>query len=267
MNSIYEKISEIEKKGIKAVLCIVINSRGSTPRNAGSKMLVFEDGSIFGTVGGGEVEANCIKEASDIFNTSENKILKYQLVDPDKGDPGICGGEVEIFLELIGNSSTIVIIGAGHVGKSIGFLARWAGFNVILADDRRELLEDETFSNLRSFHYSSIKDFSSSNIVTQDSFVVLATRNMSIDISLLPFLINNDPKYIGVIGSERRWVSTKKKLEDSGINKQELEKIYSPIGIDLKGETPEEIAISILAEILMIKNKATGKNLRDLRRD
>lgn len=266
MNSIFEILFDLEKSGKKAVLCTVISSRGSTPRNSGSKMLVFEDGIISGTVGGGEVEGNCIREASIIFNSHENKILKYQLIDPEKGDPGICGGEVEIFLEFIGNTSTIVIFGAGHVGKSISYLAKWVGFNVILLDDRSELLEYESFSNIKKVNYSSVEDISSNNIVTQDTFVVLTTRNMSIDISLLPYLISQEPIYIGVIGSERRWISTKKKLEDLGIKKEQLEKIYSPIGIDLQAETPEEIAISIMSEILMVKNQSTGKNLRDLRR-
>ena len=121
--------------------------------------------------------------------------------------------------------------------------------------------------DVKYFNYSSVEDISSKGIITPETFVVLTTRNMNIDIALLPYLIDQSPKYIGVIGSERRWISTKKKLDEFGIKKQELEKIYSPIGIDLQGETPEEIAISILSEILMVKNKATGKNLRNLRRD
>ena len=189
------------------------------------------------------------------------------MVDPEKGDPGICGGELEIFLEFVGSSSNIVIIGAGHVGKKISYLATWAGFNVIIMDDRSDLFDNETFPDVNYFSYSSIEDISSEGVITPESFVILTTRNMNIDISLLPYLIEQKPKYIGVIGSERRWISTKKKLGELGINKQELENIYSPIGIDLQGETPEEIAISILSEILMVKNKATGKNLRNLRRD
>ena len=122
--------------------------------------------------------------------------------------------------------------------------------------------------DVKYFNYSSVEDISSEGIITPETFVVLTTRNMNIDIALLPYLIDQSPKYIGVIGSERRWISTKKEIRMSWVlNKQELEKIYSPIGIDLQGETPEEIAISILSEILMVKNKATGKNLRNLRRD
>ena len=101
MNSIFEKLFELEKNGTSAVLCTVINSHGSTPRSSGSKMIVYKDGNIFGTVGGGEVEANCIMEALKLFESNENKTLKYQLIDPEKGDPGICGGELEIFLEFL----------------------------------------------------------------------------------------------------------------------------------------------------------------------
>src|SRR5665648_546171 len=199
MNSIYEKLFELEKNGVTAVLCTVINSRGSTTRSSGSKMLVYKDGNIFGTVGGGEVEANCVVEAVNIFESNENRILKYQLIDPEKGDPGICGGEIEIFLELVGNSSRIVNIGAGHVGKNISFLAKWAGFNVIIMDDRSELFDSKSFSDVKWLNYSSTEDISSKNIITPETFVILTTRNMNIDISLLPYLIDQNPRYIGVI--------------------------------------------------------------------
>jgi len=267
MDKIFKKLYELEQSGENAVLCIVIDTHGSTPRNSGSKMLVFKDGSILGTVGGGEVEANCIKEALLLNESQTSKILKYQLVDPQKGDPGICGGEVEIYLEYVGKSQQIVIFGAGHVGKSLSHLAKWSGFRVSIIDDRSGFIDENEFSDVNRIIYSSIDDLSSNQVINSNSIVVLTTRNMDIDISILPWLIGQHPRYIGIIGSARRWISTQNKLLSKGISPKELEKIYSPIGLDLKAETPEEIAISIMAEILMIRNNSSGTHLKITRRD
>jgi xanthine dehydrogenase accessory factor len=267
MEEIYKTLYELEKKGESAVLCIVIAARGSTPRNSGSKMLVFKDGNILGTVGGGEVEANCIKEALTLRDSQPSKILKYQLIDPQQGDPGICGGEVEIYLEHVGNSQGILIFGAGHVGKSLCFLSKWSGFRVTIIDDRTELLDEVQFSGVNKIEYSTIDGLSSKIIIDSRSIVVLTTRNMDIDIDLIPWLLNQHPLYIGVIGSARRWISAKNKLLSQGINPDELEKIYSPIGLDLDAETPEEIAISIMAEILKVRNSSSGNHLNFMRRE
>ncbi len=265
--SIYAKLNEIETSGSSAVLCIVTQTQGSTPRHSGSKMIVFPDGSIFGTVGGGETEALCIQEAINLLQQGSTKTLNYKLVNPELGDPGICGGEVDIYLEVIGKKENLLIIGAGHVGQKISFLSQWLGFNTSIIDDRdfllqsnNDLLNISKFLTLDDF-YKSTNEYQRSNL-----FVVLTTRSLEIDVQLIPKLIEVTPRYIGVIGSKKRWIKTTELLLKSGILESEIQEIYSPIGLDLKSETPEEIALAIMAEIMMVKNKATGKNLKYYRR-
>ena len=265
--NIYSKLKEIEENGQVAVLCVVTKTRGSTPRHSGSKMIVYPDGSIFGTVGGGEIESLCIIEAQELIQNGMTKNLNYQLVNPEQGDPGICGGEVDIYLEVIGKKPTLLIIGAGHVGQKLAFLAQWLGFNINIVDDREELIN-------KNFELNNIEKFPSlemffekrTTLDFQNLFVVLTTRSLDIDVQYLPKLLSVNPIYIGVIGSKKRWLKTTELLINSGIVEEEIEKIYSPIGLDLQSETPEEIALSIMAEILSIKNNATGKNLRYFRR-
>jgi xanthine dehydrogenase accessory factor len=264
---IYSKIHEIEAKGDTAVLCVVTKTRGSTPRHAGSKMIVFPGGNILGTVGGGEIEALCILESKKLLESGSTNNLNYKLVNPEEGDPGICGGEVEVYLEVIGKRNKLLIIGAGHVGQKLAFLANWLSFEVIIIDDREELLSPE-FIPQAANRYKSLELFFDNNkiISANDFYVVLTTRNLEIDVDYLPAILKTNPKYVGVIGSKKRWIKTTELLTNNGILESDIEKIFSPIGLDLKSETPEEIALSIMAEIMLVKNNASGENLRYSRR-
>jgi len=265
--NIFSEITKIESKGTTAVLCIVTKTQGSTPRHAGSKMIVYPDGSIIGTVGGGEIESLCIAEAINLIENGNTNMLNYKLVDPEKGDPGICGGEVDVYLEVIGKKPKILIIGAGHVGKQLSFLANWLGFSVIVVDDREELISENNLP-YASYRFANMEKFFEiyPEFETLKLFVVMTTRSLEIDVKYLPEILKLDPQYIGVIGSKKRWIKTTELLLNDGIVETEIEKIFSPVGLDLKSETPEEIALSIMAEILMVKNNASGENLRYFRR-
>src|SRR5215510_13357800 len=138
MQSIYQALSEIEKNNESAALCTVIKSEGSTPRHVGSKMLVYPDGKFIGTVGGGELENRVIKAALESLNDGKSQSLSYTMADPSRGDPGVCGGTVEVFVEPILPTAMIVVIGGGHVGKAVVHLAKWLGFRVAVSDDRVE---------------------------------------------------------------------------------------------------------------------------------
>lgn len=265
--NIFSEINKIETDGMTAVLCIVTKTKGSTPRHAGSKMIVYPDGHTVGTVGGGETESLCITEAIQLLKNGNTQTLHYKLVNPEQGDPGVCGGEVDIYLEVLGKKQQILIIGAGHVGKQLSFLANWLGFYVIVIDDREELISrnnlpdvNDRFVNLEKF-FASYSDLETSNL-----FVVMTTRSLEIDLLYLPEILKLNPRYIGVIGSKKRWIKTTELLLNDGILESEIEKIFSPIGLDLKSETPEEIALSIMAEILKVKNDTSGENLRYFRR-
>ncbi|MAT44507.1 MAG: hypothetical protein CL609_19405 [Anaerolineaceae bacterium] len=260
--SIYTKLYEIIKENRQTVLCLVTKTTGSTPRHAGSKMLVMSDGSFLGTIGGGEIEARVIQEAQSLFVTGKTKVLSYDLVSPQDGDPGICGGTVEVFLELIGVANRIIIIGAGHVGQAVSSLAKWMDLPTVLIDDRDEIINllpekiaDQVFLEKPENIFKSLE-------LTSHDYVIMTTRGYDFDIKILPDLIRSEVKYIGVIGSKRRWLTTKKYLLEHGFNESELEKIYSPIGLDLNAETPKEIALSIMSEIHSIKNKSNASSMR-----
>ena len=143
MTSVYQALAELEASGEAGALCTVVRERGSVPRHAGSKMLVYADGRLQGTIGGGEMESRVIREALAALADGQPRVVEYKLVDPTQGDPGVCGGEVEVFVEPIRPRPTVLVIGGGHIGRAVVHLAHWLGFRVALADDRPEFCTPE----------------------------------------------------------------------------------------------------------------------------
>lgn len=260
--SVYQILSNVEKSGGSCVVCTIIRSKGSTPRHVGSKMIVYSDGSFTGTVGGGEVESRVRNEAMQAMKDGSPKILSYEMVDPSRGDPGICGGQLEVYLEPVLPPPAIVIIGGGHVGKAVAHLARWLNFQVIVSDDREEFCTPETNPDADQFYPVSMKDLPSALTIHPQMYLILTTRGATVDIEGLPALLTSPAAYIGVIGSKRRWATTRKGLLESGVSEEMINRVHSPIGIELNAETPEEIAVSIMAEILMIRDGGTGKSMK-----
>jgi xanthine dehydrogenase accessory factor len=262
MKSIYQAISEIELNNETAALCTVVKSQGSTPRHTGSKMLVYPDGSFIGTIGGGDLEHRVLDEAMIAMVDGESRQLHYNMSDPSRGDVGVCGGQVEVFVEPILPAPVVVVLGTGHVGKAVAHLAKWLGFRVAASDDRPEFCTPEMIPDADAFFPVLMQKLPDHLKITRQTYLVLTTRGSSVDAEGLGPIIKSKPGYIGVIGSKRRWLETIKKLKEKGIPQHEIEMIHSPIGLELKAETPEEIAVSIMAEILMIRNKGTGKAMK-----
>jgi xanthine dehydrogenase accessory factor len=263
MNSIYQALAEIEKHNLSAALCTVIRSEGSTPRHVGSKMLVYPDGKIAGTVGGGELESRVIKAALESIAERKSTTLAYTMADPARGDPGVCGGQVEVFVEPILPTPTIVVIGGGHVGKAVVHLAKWLGFHVVVSDDRPEFSNPEAVPGADAYYTVPMAELTDNLKVTSQTYLVVTSRGSSVDAQGLPNLLDSDAAYIGVIGSKRRWSTTVKALIEHGVSAEKIERVHSPMGIELQAETPEEIAVSILAEILMLRDKGSGKPMMD----
>lgn len=243
--------------GEAVVLATVVETRRSVPRRAGAKMLVFADGSQVGTVGGGEMEARVIAAAVDALSDGRTRLLDYQLVEPATGDPGVCGGEVQIYLEPHMPAPTIFVVGCGHVGRAVADLAHWLGYRVVATDDREELATGEQMPNADAVVCGPIADALATEPVTADTHVVVVTRNVGLDLENLPHLLATPARSIGVMGSERRWDTTRKGLIEAGVEPQALERVQAPIGIELHAETPEEIAVSILAEIVQLRRAPT----------
>ena len=259
--SIYSRLAELQARGESAALCTVAQTSGSVPRRAGSKMLVFPDGRIEGSVGGGEMEARVIAEALAALKDGKPRVLEYSLTDRARGDPGICGGTMEVFVEPVQPQETLLIIGAGHVGRALAQLADFLGYRVLLSDDRPDLCTPEAVPHARAFYPVPMAELPDNLDINPQTYIALTTRNAEIDIKGLPALLNSPAAYIGVIGSRRRWAEARKKMEAAGVAKKKLDKVTSPMGLELNAETPEEIALSIMSEIVMLRRGGNGKKM------
>jgi xanthine dehydrogenase accessory factor len=263
MKTIYQALEELEKNHESAALCTVVKSQGSTPRHVSSKMLVYPNGNFIGTVGGGDLEHRVLDEAWMAIADGQSRLLSYNMSDPSRGDPGVCGGQVEVFVEPILPPAAVVIIGGGHVGKATAHLAKWLGFRVFVSDDRAEFANKETIPDGDAFFACPIEELPRQLKIDKRTYLVLTTRGSSVDAAGLGPLLDSPAGYIGVIGSKRRWATTVKDLKARGVSEERIASVHSPMGLELQAETPEEIAVSIMAEILMIHNGGTGRAMKD----
>jgi xanthine dehydrogenase accessory factor len=256
--SVFQALARLEQENQAGALCTIIRSQGSTPRHVSSKMLVFFDGSIVGTVGGGELENRTIAAARQAIKDGKPILLEYNMADPGRGDPGVCGGQVEIFVEPLQPKPTIVVIGSGHVGKAVAHLAHWLGFRVAVSDDRPEFSTPQAVPDADAYFPVPMAELPQHLEITPWTYLILTTRGVNVDIEGLPALLETPAAYIGVIGSQRRWATARKQMLEKGVPAEKLARVRSPIGLELNAETPEEIAVSILAEIIMLRQGGDG---------
>ncbi len=259
---VFRALLEAEEKSLQAALVTVIRTTGSLPRHAGSKMLVWADGRIVGTVGGGAMEARVIQNALAALADGQTRIVSYTLNDLKDGDPGICGGTVELFVEPLSVLPTLVVIGCGHVGKALAELGKWMDYRVIVSDDRAEFCNPQFIPNMDGYVLAAPAEAAKQIALGPQTYVAAVTRGMPIDLELFPPLLAADIPYLGLIGSRRRWALTWKALLERGFGEEQLRKVRSPIGLELNAETPKEIAISIMAEITMLRRGGTGQPMQ-----
>lgn len=262
MKSIFETLAALEKEGTPAAVCIVIRERGSVPRHAGSKMIVYPDGRIEGTIGGGEMESRVIQAALSVLAGGSPTVVSYSLADPKEGDPGVCGGEVEVFVEPIRPQPTLLVIGGGHVGKALVHLGKWLGFRVALCDDRPEFCNPEWAPGADSYLPVPMRELPNRFRFHSQTYVVMPTRGVPMDVEGLPFLLDMPHAYLGVIGSRRRWATAVKQMVENGVPSEKLATVHAPMGLELNAETPEEIAVSVMAEVIMVQRGGTGNPMR-----
>lgn len=254
---IYQAILDAKREGRPAALATVIRAQGSVPRHATSKMLVFPDGQIVGTVGGGELESRAIEASKEAIRVGQPRLESYSLAGPREDAVGVCGGQVEVFVEPILPPPTLLVLGCGHVGIAVARLAKWLGFRVVVTDDREELCTPEHVPDADLYLPGEIAAVLSHTNIDSQTYVVAVTRGYPFDVAAVPILLETETPYIGVIGSRRRWATTVKELEAMGIAEDTLKRVHSPIGLHLGAETPEEIAVSIMAEIIMLRNRGS----------
>lgn len=255
---VYKELAKCTESGEPAALCTVIRTKGSVPRREGAKMLVFQDGRITGTIGGGELEARVIKQAIQATTDRKSTIVNIPLVDPEKGDAGVCGGEMDVFIEPILAEPTVLVVGCGHVGKEVAALAKWLGFRVAVTDDREELCTPEVIPDADLYLPGLIPEALADIKITDQFSIAAVTRGVKADTEALPFLLASPAGYVGVIGSRRRWQFAVQELRAMGVPEELIQRAKTPIGLDIGAETPREIAMSIMSEILALRRGKKG---------
>ena len=257
--TVFEAALTAQREGRAAALVTIIATQGSVPRQPGSKMLVWENGQIVGTIGGGEMEAFCIQEAQAALLDGQTRLLRYNLNDLASGDPGVCGGTVQLFVEPLTPPPTVIVIGCGHVGKAVADLAKWADFRVIVADDRPGFATPEQIPGMDAYIEAPLSELIAQLNITTRTCVAALTRGLPVDRELIPALLKTNAPYIGLIGSRRRWALTMQTLIEDGLSQADVQRVHAPIGLDIGAETPKEIALSILAEIIMALHGGSGE--------
>lgn len=253
MLEIYQELVNVISKGERAVLATIVSSQGSTPRKPGAKMLIKEDGSFVGTIGGGGTEHKIRSKVAEVMKSGQPQIVRFDLSGKDEALEMICGGQMEVFLEPILSSETLYLFGAGHTSQATSTIAKMLGFRVIVIDPRPEYNNRERFPDADSLIVEEFDSAFSKLSVDENSYVVIYTIGHVVDEQCLKFVVTTPAKYIGMIGSRKKAKEVKERLLHQGVSPPQLDRVHSPMGLDIGAETPEEIAISILAEIIKVK--------------
>lgn len=255
---IYEEICRLKREGKRAALATIVNVCGSIPSVAAAKMLVREDGSIMGTVGGGRMESEVREGAMESMKDEKPKTMTFNMDQTTDNETGlVCGGSVEVFIEPLIPAPVLYIFGGGHVGLSLYKVAMLAGFEVVVADDRELYANRERFPNALEIHAGEMDATLSELAPTDDSYIAIVTRGHRYDIRVLRWALNTSAYYIGMIGSGRKVLSLYQKLEAEGIARESLKRVFAPIGLEINAGTPEEIAVSIVAELIAVRRHCT----------
>jgi xanthine dehydrogenase accessory factor len=249
--NLYTEIEKLRSSNKAAALCTIVNTKGSTPRKVGAKMIVKEDGKIVGTIGGGNLEKKVIENAVLQIKKNEPKLFKHDLLHQHNM---CCGGSVEIYIEPIKKMNRLYIFGAGHTGKALAQFANQLDFDIYVIDDRKEYIDELEVEGVNKLNLDYKKVLPSLPF-DKNTYVVILTYEHAHDRDILGYCMNQPHAYLGMIGSKRKVEITKKMFEEGQLaSKKTLDKIDMPMGINIGAESPEEIAISILAKLIEIKN-------------
>jgi xanthine dehydrogenase accessory factor len=254
---IFAEIARLRKEGRKAALATIIQVQGSIPSYESSKILIRDDGSIVGTVGGGCVEAEVWSVAQDVMREEKPRRLHFNLNNnPEYEDGLICGGSLDIFIEPILAVPTAYLFGGGHVSLYVSKVASLAGFDTVVIDDRPAFANKERFPEAVETHAGPWEEIFPKLRVNDFSYLVLVTRGHKGDLTCLRWALTTPARYIGMIGSKRKLIEVLKVLEGEGVPPEQFERVHSPVGLDIGALTPEEIAVAIVAEMIAVRRNA-----------
>lgn len=262
MSHIFQKANELMANGERFVLVTVVGTRGSVPREIGAKMIVREGRRIFGTIGGGSIEALAISESSSVLKEGKSRVVRYSLGKGEATETGmICGGEMELLLDPIQGKPTLLIAGGGHIALPLVRLGSMLGFRVVVIDDREEYANRERFPEADTVICQEFSDALSEVRITPITYIVIVTRGHVYDKLVLKHTITSKAAYVGMIGSRTKVRTILENLRKEGIPEHTIRRVHAPIGLDIGAETPEEIAVSIMAEIVKLRRGGTGERL------
>lgn len=248
---LYEAVAELTRRGTPFVLATVTEVRGSSPRGVGAKMVVLEDGDTIETVGGGPLEERVIADALDCLASGSSRSEVYGLREKGERALGtICGGEVSIFLEAQLPERTVLCVGGGHVGRAVAACAASLDFRVAVLDSREEMLNAQSFPKAALLILGEPADTAALFPLTGSTSVVIVTHSHRLDEAALRAVVGSPAGYVGMIGSTAKVRTIKERLQGQGVQAEALARVHAPVGLDIGAETPAEIALSIMAEIV-----------------
>jgi xanthine dehydrogenase accessory factor len=254
---IYQEIVRMRQEGRRAALATIVNVRGSIPSFETAKMLVRDDGSILGTIGGGCVEAEVWQAAREVMEQEKPRTLTFNLNQNPKYDTGlVCGGTLEVFVEPVLPPSVLYLFGAGHVALSVYKVARLAGFEVVVVDNRETYANRERFPEARDIFADDFDRVTPQLVPPETAFVVIVTRGHRDDMRVLRWAVDTPARYIGMIGSRRKVLTIYRELENEGMAPEKFDRVHAPVGLDIGAITPEEIAVAIVAEMIAVRRHA-----------
>ncbi len=251
---IVDQLSRCLEENQPVALVTVVKASGSTPAQPGAKMLVYENGAIKGTIGGGALEARIIEEAVRVLNAKEPCYKSYNLDNDDAAGLGmICGGEVSVFIDCYITGPELILIGAGHISQYLAGIAKMLGFKITVIDDREDYASRERFPQADRLLAADIAETLDNLNITENTYLAILTRGHKHDQVALEKVAGSDAAYVGMIGSKSKIKTVFDNLSNNGFTRSDLEKIHAPIGLDLGGSSPAEIALSIAAEIVKVR--------------
>jgi xanthine dehydrogenase accessory factor len=256
MEDIFQEIVRIRSEGQRAALATVISAKGSTPRETGSKMLIRIDGTILGSIGGGSLEAQVRKEAVKVMTENRSTVLRFDLTGKEVAEEGmICGGNMEVFVEPILPEPCLFIFGAGHISLFLAKMGKMVGFRVVVIDDRPEFANRDRFPEADEVIARDFPAAFQQLTANRTSYIAIVTRGHLQDETVLEWAARTDAAYIGMIGSRKKNQTVLSHLQAKGIPEKRLKEVHAPIGLNIDAKTPEEIAVSIVAEIIKARRK------------
>ncbi|MBV9181363.1 MAG: XdhC family protein [Acidobacteria bacterium] len=253
---IYEEIVRLREQGRRGAVATIVNVRGSIPSFETAKMLVRDDGSIVGTIGGGCVEAEVWQAARQVMESEKPRTLTFNLNQNPKLDTGlVCGGTLDIFIEPVLPAACLYIFGAGHVAFHLYQVASNAGFEVMVVDDRENYANRERFPHAKEVIAEDYEQAMARLSPADNSYIVIVTRGHRDDMRVLRWAVQTRAPYVGMIGSKRKTITIFRELVKEGISEQSFERVHAPVGLDIGAITPEEIAVAITAELIAARRR------------